>query len=294
MTFRSGFAALVGRPNVGKSTLLNALVGEKVAIVSPRPQTTRRRLLGIRTTEAAQVVFVDTPGVHEPRHLLGRTMVAAAVRAILDADVVLFVVDASSPPTADDERLAGSMRGSQRPVLLVLNKADLAGRERRERHENAYRELVPVAASVATVATTGHNLDLLWQLIVDRMPPGPPYYPADQITDQTERLFAAELIREAALRHLRDEVPHGVEAFIEEWVERPNGVLYIAAQLLVERESHKGMVIGSGGAMLRRIGSEARHAIEAQLGHRVYLELTVVVRRDWRKKPGELRRLGFR
>ncbi len=290
--FRSGFVALSGRPNVGKSTLLNGLVGQKVAIVSARPQTTRRRILGIRTTDEAQVVFVDTPGIHEPRHLLGRTMLKVAVRAIPDSDLVLFVVDVSALPTADDQHVARLIARSKRPALLVLNKSDLISAERLALQTADYRALVAVEDALPTVATTGHNLETLWRMIVERLPEGPAYYPPEQVTDQTDRALAAELIREAALRHLHDEVPHGVEILVEEWAERPNGVLYIAAQLVIERESHKGIVIGRGGTMLRRIGLEGRQAIEGLTGRPVYLDLTVRVRPNWRTQPAELRRLG--
>lgn len=291
--YRSGFVAIIGRPNVGKSTLVNRLVGEKVAIISPRPQTTRRHVRGIRTGDDAQVVFVDTPGIHEPQHELGRYMVAAARRAIPDADVVAWVVDVSRPPTPEDRTIARYLADSRGPVLLVMNKSDLLAPSDIESRTSTFRELTRVDDWVLTIATEGHNLGLLWSMIVDRLPEGPALYPEDQVTDQTERLFAAELVREAALRYLREEVPHGLEVVVEEWELRKNGVLFVAAKILVERDSHKGIVIGAKGKMLKRIGAAARREIERAAGRRVYLELFVSVRPGWRKDGAELHRLGF-
>ncbi len=291
--FRSGFVAIVGRPNVGKSTLVNGLVGEKVAIISPRPQTTRRHIRGIRTTDEAQVIFVDTPGIHEPRHELGRYMVAAARRAIPDADVVAWVVDVSRAPTREDRTIARFLCDSRGPLLLVMNKSDLLSPGDISSRTSSFLELIKVDDWLLTIATQGHNLELLWSMIVDRLPEGPPLYPLDQVTDQTDRLYAAELIREAALRYLREEVPHGLEAVVEEWALRETGVLFVAAKILVERESHKGILIGSKGRMLKRIGAAARREIERASGSRVYLELFVSVRPGWRKDGAELRRLGF-
>jgi GTPase len=292
--FRSGFAALIGRPNVGKSTLLNALVGEKVAIVSPRPQTTRRRVLGIRTTTEAQVIFVDTPGIHEPRHQLGRYMVKVARQAIPDADVVLWVVDVAHAPRPEDLMIARLLRPARRPVILVLNKSDLVQADRLGPQTEAFQAIVEVDDWFLTVATRGHNVDKVWAAIVACLPPGPLLFPADQVTDQTDRMFVAELIREAALHHLADEVPHGIEVLIEEWAPRPNGMLFIAAKILVERESPKAIAIGKNGQMLKQIGRDARRQIEASLDERVFLELFVSVRAGWRKSAEDLRRLGFR
>lgn len=291
--FRSGFAALVGRPNVGKSSLLNALVGEKVAIVSRRWQTTRRRLLGIRTTSEAQVIFIDTPGVHQPRHLLGRHMVQTALRAMREADVVLLVVDVSRSPTEDDRRVAERVAEAGSITVLVLNKVDLLPTGGLAAAAAPYQDLITADAVVATAAIYGQGLDELWAEVVARLPEGPAYYPADQVTDQSEQFIAGELVREAALRHLGDEVPHGLEVMIEEWEVRPNGVLYVAARVVVERESHKAIVIGRHGSMLVRIGSEARQAIEQRMGRRVYLDLQVRVRPRWRNQERELRRLGY-
>lgn len=292
--YRAGFVALVGRPNVGKSTMLNALVGEKVAIVSPKPQTTRRRVLGIRTTAAAQAVFVDTPGLHDPGTRLGEFMVREARAALADADVVVWVVDVSRLPTPEDQRVAAAVRGARCPTILALNKSDLLAPEDVLAHTAAFADLVREAEWLLTIAKEGHNLDSLWALLVPSLPVSPPLYPGDQLTDQTERDYAAEIIREAALRYLQQEVPHGVGVVVEEWLDNPNGVLHVAAKLVVERSSHKGMVIGHGGAMLKRIGTAARHELQRALDRRVYLELFVTVRSGWRRDETAVHRLGYR
>ncbi len=292
--YRSGFVALVGRPNVGKSTLLNALVGEKVAIVSPRPQTTRRRILGIRTTDAAQAVFVDTPGVHRPRHELGRYMVGIARAAIPDADVVVWVVDAAHAPRDLDADVARWIRQAARPTVIALNKSDRLKPEDIQSRCDAYRGLVESADWVLTIATRGHNLDALWSAIVRRLPEGPPFYPEDQLTDQTDRMLVTDLVREAALLHLGQEVPHGIEVSLEEWSRREDGFLRIAAKVFVEREGHKAIVIGRHGAMLKAIGTRARREIEALLGERVFLELFVSVRPGWRGDAADVKRMGYR
>jgi GTP-binding protein Era len=292
---KSGFVAVIGRPNVGKSTLMNQIVGQKVAIVSPKPQTTRSRILGILTREDAQVIFVDTPGLHRPRHRLGQAMVATATRAIPDADVVLFMVDVSVPPTDEDRMIAGLLQEqAQAPVILVLNKMDLLAAEKVKPHTESYWELVPYHQEwMMTIATQGVNLDKLLALIIAALPEGPRYYPGDQVTDQTEREIAAELIREQVLRYTRQEVPHAVAVGVEEFKERENGMIYVGANIFVEKESQKGIVIGQRGQMLRKIGTAARQEVERMTGGRVYLDLWVRVRRSWRRDEKELRRLGY-
>jgi len=282
---RSGFVAVIGRPNVGKSTLMNRFVGQKVAIVSPKPQTTRSRILGILTREEAQVIFVDTPGLHRPRHKLGQAMVATATGVLPDADVVLFIVDVSVPPTDEDRMIAKLIRKhTEAPIILVLNKMDLLPPEKVEPHTEAYWELVPDHHKwMMTIATEGENLDKLLAHIVGALPEGPRYYPGDQVTDQTEREIAAELVREQVLRCIRQEVPHAVAVVVEEFKERENGVVYIAANVFVEKNSQKGILIGRGGQMLRRIGSAARRQIERMTGGRIYLDLWVKVRKRWRQ-----------
>ena len=292
---KSGFVAVVGRPNVGKSTLVNSLVGQKIAIVSPKPQTTRNRILGILTLDEAQVVFVDTPGIHRPRHQLGKAMVAAATGALPDADVVMFMVDVSTPPTDEDRMIADLIRDqSTAPVILVLNKMDLLPAEKVKPHTAAYWNLAPYHREwMMTSATRGDNLDKLLAIIISLLPEGPRYYPGDQVTDQTEREIAAELIREQVLRYTRQEVPHAVAVLVEEFKERENGVVYVSATVFVEKESQKGIIIGKKGQMLRQIGAAARREIERMVGGRVYLDLWVKVRKNWRRDERELRRLGY-
>ena len=301
---RSGFVAVIGKPNVGKSTLINAWLGQKIAIVSPKPQTTRNRLRGILTRPDAQIIFVDTPGIHQPRHKLGEFMVETATKSIPDADVVLFMVDVSEMPTAEDEQIAQLIEEQgQSPVVLVLNKADLLPPEKVQPHGDAYFKLVKHDAWVECEAyrnqwmmisaTRGDNRDKLLDMVVARLPEGPRYYPSDQLTDQTMRFIAAELIREQVLRFVHQEVPHAVAVAVEEWKQRREDLTYIGATVFVEKDSQKGIIIGEGGRMLKRIGRAAREEVERLVGNRVYLELWVKVRKKWRGDEDELRRLGY-
>jgi len=292
---KSGFVAVIGRPNVGKSTLVNQYVGEKVAIVSSKPQTTRNRILGILTREMFQAVFVDTPGIHRPFHTLGRIMVNTATDVIPDADVVLFMVDVSVRPDKEDRMIADILeKQAEAPVILVLNKMDLLLPEKVEAHTEAYWNLAPFHDEwMMTTATEGTNLEALLERIIEALPQGPRYYPREYFTDQTEREIVAELIREQVLRHTYHEVPHSVAVVVEEFKEREEGVVYIAANVFVERESQKGIIIGRGGRMIRKIGSDARGAVERLVGGRVYLDLWVKVRKGWRENERELRQLGF-
>jgi GTP-binding protein Era len=292
---RSGFVPVMGRPNVGKSTLMNAYLGQKVAIVSPKPQTTRLRQLGILTAPDYQIVFVDTPGWHIPEHKLGEYMVETAARAMDDADVILFVADVSELPREEDIQLARFVvegRG-EAPVVMALNKVDLLRPEAVLAHTGAYRELLPFAEWMLVSAIDGYNLDRLLAMMVEALPQGPRYYPADQVTDIQVRELAAELVREQALHLLRQEVPHAVAVVVGEFKERSEGLVYIAATIYVEKESQKGILIGRGGTMLKKLGAAARQELEKALEVRVYLELWVKVRENWRKKVDELRRLGY-
>jgi GTP-binding protein Era len=291
---RSGFVAVVGKPNVGKSTLINVYVGQKIAIVSPKPQTTRRRLRGILTLPEAQIVFVDTPGVHEPRHKLGEYMVETAARAIPDADVVLFMVDVSGPPGEEDRRLADMIEErASGPSILVMNKVDLLAPDEEETREERYLALARCQESVLVSATEGRNRDRLLDLIVQYLPPGPQLYPPDQVTDQSLRFMTGELIREQALRLLRQEVPHWVEVLVEEFKERHEDLTYVEATVFVAKDTQKGIVIGEGGKMLKRLGQAARREIEELLGTKVYLELWVKVRKGWPRDETALRHLGY-
>ncbi len=289
--FRSGFVALIGKPNVGKSTLLNALVGQKVAIVSPKPQTTRMPIRGILTRPDAQIIFVDTPGIHDPRTKLGSFMVDQARRAIPDADVVCLVVDITVPPGRLDRRIAVLAGKGRAPRILVLNKVDQRNPKGQEYLE-AYRGLGDWDMELAVSALLKKGLETLLDEIVQRLPPGPAHYPEDQVSDQSMREHAAELVREQVLRHTEQEVPHGVAVEIEEWEEKEQAI-YIRMTIYVEKDLQKGILIGAGGVMLKRIGSGARQGMEVALGRTVYLDLWVKARPNWRDDPSSLHWLGY-
>jgi GTP-binding protein Era len=291
---RSGFVAVVGKPNVGKSTLMNAYLGEKVAIVTPKPQTTRLRQLGILTLPHAQIIFVDTPGIHPPRTKLGEAMVDAATDALPGADVALFMVDVSQMPDEADQMIASALdRLPDLPVILALNKSDLLPPDKVTAHPDAYRALVPQAEWMPVSATRGDNRDELLDTLIRALPAGPRLYPADQLTDMHLRDAAAEIIREKVLLNLHQEVPHSVAVQVDEFKERSESLTYIGATIYVEKDSQKGILIGQGGRMLRDIGAQARRDIEEMLGHKVYLEMWVKVLRNWRKDEKALRRLGL-
>ena len=291
---KSGFAAIVGKPNVGKSTLVNLYVGHKVAITSDKPQTTRRVIRGILTRPDAQVIFVDTPGIHRPMHALGKFMVRSAVETLDDVDVVVFLVDGSRMPSSEDEEIAELLNErTTAPILLALNKMDLLKRERVGEVTEAYWSLVKYADWMRISATRSENIDKLLNMIVERLPAGPPLFPEDEITDQPMQSLASELIREQILKNTRQEIPHAVAVSIEEWEERSENLTYIAASVWVEKQSQKAIVIGERGAMLKRIGQAAREEIEAWVGHQIYLDITVKVREKWRRDERLLRELGY-
>lgn len=290
--FRSGYAAIVGRANVGKSTLLNRLLKEKVAAVSPHPQTTRTRILGILTRPDAQIVFFDTPGIHKPQYRLNERMVGAALGSLEDADVILFLVEATERPGAGDAFIMERLRGEKAPIILVLNKMDLIKKSSALPLLSGYastglfREMIPASA------LHGENLDRLLDVVVSFLPEGPGLYPDDQVTDQTERVLAAELIREKILNRTRQELPFAVAVAVENFKEQP-GLRSISATIYVERDSQKAIVIGKGGLMLKAIGREARLEMEARFGSRVYLELWVKTKPDWRQDDQLLTELGY-
>ena len=292
--FKSGYVAVAGRPNVGKSTLMNALLGEKIAIASSRPQTTRRRQLGILTDEAAQIIFVDIPGISRPRHVLDKYMLATVNAALEDADVILWVADASVSPGRGDRHIGNLLAQWDKPIVLALNKSDRLSPAKVLPHTNTYQLLAPSATWMLTSATRGDNLNELLQLLTDALPYGPQYYPADQLTETQLRDLAADFVREAALQRLREEVPHGVEVQIDDYDESDQRLTRISATIHVERDSHKGIVIGKGGAMLKDIGTNARKEIESLLGGKVFLDLHVKVMADWRSSERAVRRFGYR
>lgn len=292
---RSGFAALVGRPNVGKSTLVNALVGEKVAIVSDKPQTTRNSIRGILTLPEAQVIFIDTPGVHKPRHKLGAGMVKAATATFREVDVICFLVEGHRAPGTGDRYIAAMLREAPAPVVLVLNKIDLLAPDRAAERESAYREMIQPAAVVIVSALRNRGLEELLAVVLEMLPEGPQYYPPDMVTDQPERVIAAEIIREKIITLTREEIPFSIAVSIEEMSEREGTDLVdIRAEVYVERKSQAGIVIGQGGALLKEAGSAARRELEGLLGRRVFLDLWVKVKKDWRNRDRDLHALGYR
>ena len=292
----SGYVAVVGRPNVGKSTLMNRILGEKIAIVSPKPQTTRLRQLGIYSQQDVQIVFIDTPGIHQPRHKLGEFMVSVALEALRDADLILFVVDVSAAPDPEDIRVAELLKESRTgsPILLACNKIDRAKPEQLVANTEAYRALVPDADWTTLSATRGDGVDDLMQRVIAKLPAGPQFFPDDQLSETSLRDIAAEIVREKALLNTEQEVPHAVAVEVDEFKERSATLTYIGAHLYVERDSQKGILIGKGGAMLKKISSEARADLEKLLSTQVYLELRVKVLKNWRRDEAMLRRLGYR
>lgn len=291
---RSGFVAIVGRPNVGKSTLLNQLLGEKIAIVTPKPQTTRNRITGIKTTPACQVVFLDTPGIHRARSLMNRRMVETALRTLREVDGVLWMVDARSGIHREDEDIARTLKESQTTTLILLNKIDVI----------AKAELLPLMARCAAMlpereivpvsALKGENLPLLLDRIEKLIPEGPPYYPEGEVTDQTERFLASEMIREKIFLLTREEIPYATAVTVEEFSEKEEkNLIVIRATIYTDRVSHKPILLGKRGAMLKKIGTQAREEIEALLGCKVFLELFVKVRTGWTQDPHALTELGL-
>ena len=290
-SFRSGFVTIIGRPNVGKSTLMNAMIGEKVAIISPKPQTTRNRIMGILNGDGFQVVFLDTPGLHRPRTQLGAFMVKSARDALEGMDLLMVMADVSEFGR-EDRLLLEEMKTEKAKKILVLNKADLVeeGALLQSLGQAAafgYDEVVPVSAK------TGWNLEELKKTLLGHLPEGPRYFPEDMITDQPERLICAEIIREKALHHLKDEVPHGIGVEMQKIAPLGEGMTEIYATIYCEKQSHKGIIIGRGGSMLRTIGEEARRDMEKLMGTKIHLQLWVKVREDWRNRKSDLRTLGY-
>ena len=293
--FKSGYVALLGKPNVGKSTLLNHYMGQKIAAVSFKPQTTRRRQLGILTLESAQIVLVDTPGLHSGGYKLSEFINEEARYALMDADLILFIVDASQLPDHEDRQLAGEVaqKAGNTQKLLVLNKIDLVDPDRAQKNQEAYDALLDFIDHIQISAITQAGRGALLERIIQLLPEGPKYFPDDQTTSTYEREIAEDLIRAAALSFLHDEVPYGIYVRVDDYKIRENEMLYIHATLILERDSHKGIVIGKGGSMIKKISTDAREEIEEMSGKPVFLELKVKVEKNWRNDPNFLNRHGL-
>ena len=291
----SGFAAIVGRPNVGKSTLTNGLIGEKIAIMSDRPQTTRNKIMCILNTDNAQIMFLDTPGIHKPHHKLGEYMVRTAESTLKEVDVILFVIDVSEKRGAGENYILELLQKVKTPVILVANKIDkLQDKSKLFNIINEYTALYNFAAVVPVSALEDKEFPGLVEEITKHLPEGPDYFPDDMITDQPERVIAAEMIREKVLLSTRDEVPHSIAVEVDEFKVRENEDVYIRATIFVERDSQKGIVIGAKGSLLKKIGQQARRDIEALLGCKVFVELWVKVKADWRNKDKALKQFGYK
>ncbi|TCS75442.1 GTPase Era [Pectinatus cerevisiiphilus] len=305
--YKSGFVAVIGRPNVGKSTLINSLIGQKIVIMSDKPQTTRNKILCVLTQENMQVVFIDTPGIHKPLHKLGEHMVKAAQNTLKEVDAILFVVDANEKVGGGERYIMKQLQSTNKPVILVINKIDLtakgkllpiiAGYEKEYRNISSAADMSKKATGFSAVipisAREQSNLPALLKELAAYLPEGPQYFPEDMITDQPERLIIAELIREKVLLSTRDEVPHAVAVDVDEIATRKNGDVYIRATIYVERESQKRIVIGARGALLKQIGVDARTDIQKLLGSKIYMDLWVKVKKDWRDRERILKEFGF-
>lgn len=295
---RSGVVSVVGRPNVGKSTLINRILGQKVAIVSPKPQTTRKRQLGIYTEKRGQILFADTPGLHAPQHKLGEYMVSVAESALRDPDVILWVLDISMPPETSDLRIAETLkRVHDTPVVLALNKSDLLSAGNAEAYIAEHKALVPHKHAMLVSAQDGSGVEALVQTLLDMLPEGPLYYPADQVSEVNLRFMAAEIIREKIIMHTEQEIPYSVAVDIDSFQENQGDnadTAFISATIYVERDSQKGILIGKGGSMIKQIGTEARAELMQTLGTKVHLDTNVKVLKNWRSDERFMRRLGYR
>ena len=291
--FKSGYVSIIGEPNVGKSTLLNALMGEKLAIVTPKPQTTRNRITAIRTTDSHQIIFLDTPGVLTPKYRLHDQMVKAAYTAITDADLVLYMIDVSRLNSRIEEKILDELKKAAQQVILVINKIDLIPNPTLLPIIANYQKKFPFLEIIPISATASNGVLQLRESIVKYLPEGPPYFPPDQISDLPERFFVSETIREKVFLRTSQEIPYASSVVVEEFKERPNGKIYISAMLYVERQSQKGILVGKGGRTIRRIGQLARAEIEQFLDATVFLDLRVSVKADWRRDERKLKDMGY-
>ncbi len=294
MNYKSGFVAVIGRPNVGKSTLVNKIIGQKVAITSDKPQTTRSRIQCIWTGDDAQIIFLDTPGIHKPKFKLGEYMLKAAEGTLKEVDAIFFVIDATEKFGGGERYILERLNATTKPVILVVNKVDLIEREKILPIIADYSQRRDFAAVVPISAIDGTNVDALLDEAKKFLPEGAQYYPADMVTDQPERLIVAEMIREKILHATQDEVPHSIAVDLDEFTERDNGSIFIRATIYVERDSQKGILIGKRGNMLKQVGAAARPEIEMLLGAKVFLDLWVKVKRDWRNSVGALQSFGLK
>ncbi|TDM04374.1 GTPase Era [Macrococcus carouselicus] len=292
--FKSGFVAIIGRPNVGKSTFMNRVLGQKVAIMSDKAQTTRNKVQGVLTTEDAQIIFIDTPGIHKPKHVLGDYMMKVAKNTLREVDAILFMINVEESIGRGDEFIVDMLKNTKTPVFLVLNKIDLIHPDQLISEIEKYKDLLPFAEIVPISALQGNNVDRLVEVISGYLPAGPMYYPKDQISDHPEHFIVAELIREKALHLTSQEIPHAIGVNVEKMLREDDEKVKVEATIYVERDSQKGIVIGKQGKMLKEIGIRARQDIERLLGSKVYLELWVKVQKDWRNKPNFIRQIGYR
>ena len=292
--FNSGFVAIVGRPNVGKSTFMNYVLGQKIAIMSDKAQTTRNKIQGVYTKDDAQIVFLDTPGIHKPKHELGEFMVKSAYSALKEVDAVLFMVNVSEKRGPGDDFIIEKLKGIKTPIFLVLNKIDLVTPEVLLERVESYKDALDCAGVFPLSVLQGNNVNELMEGLINALPEGPQYYPADQITDHPEYFVVSELIREKILQLTQEEIPHSVAVTVDKMQKDEFDKVHVYANIIVERKSQKGIIIGKGGRLLKEIGTRARRDIQQLLGNKVYLELWVKVEKDWRKRKSNLQEYGYR
>ncbi|HEX2926917.1 MAG TPA: GTPase Era [Ruminiclostridium sp.] len=294
MSYKSGFVSVIGRPNVGKSTLLNAVTGQKIAIMSNKPQTTRNTIRGVITNEECQLVLIDTPGIHKPKTKLGEYMVNVASETIREVDLVLFLVEANAQPGGQDINIIEQLKQVKTPVFLILNKVDLVSKDKLFSIIDSYSKLMNFKAVIPISALKNDGIDIILKEALNYIPEGPRFFSEDMLTDQPEKVIAAEMIREKVLLNLDDEVPHGVGVEVTSFKERNDGLIDIQATIYCEKSSHKGIIIGKQGTMLKKIGSAARYEIERLLDTKIFLELWVKVKPDWRNSDNMLKTLGYK